>query len=339
VIGRLFAEPVAAKVPEIIILFWVVKILTTAGGEATSDYLKTWGNIGGGGTEVVLFVVGLALQFGTRRYRAFAYWFLAFAIAIFGTGVSDFLHLDVGIPYGGTTLLWAVVLIAIFWMWHRSEGTLSIHSITTRRRECFYWATVFATFALGTALGDFTATALGLGYLASGIIFGVIILLPALAWWRLGLNGVVAFWMAYVVTRPLGASFADYISKPRNISGIGFGDGPTAVVFAVAVLVLVLYLAVARPDIQQPLAASEEHEGAAPSPLEGDGASELKRHAEQSADDDHIGGYPEHYEQQVSPQHPPLAETRSGSDVPEHGDSARIVGKVGPQWTNDRHSQ
>jgi uncharacterized membrane-anchored protein len=251
-LGRFFPQPVAAKVPEIIFVFWVVKILTTAGGEATSDYLKNYGNISGGGTEVLLFVVGLILQFGTRRYRAFAYWFLAYAIAIFGTGVSDFLHLDVGIPYAGTTALWAVVLIAIFWIWHRSEGTLSIHSVTTQRRECFYWATVFATFALGTALGDFTATALNLGYLASGILFAVVILMPALAWWRFGLNEITAFWLAYVVTRPLGASFADYISKPQNISGINFGDGPTAAVFALTVLALVLYLAMARPDIQRP---------------------------------------------------------------------------------------
>ena len=201
--------------PEIIFLFWVVKILTTAGGEATSDYLKTWGNIGGGGTEVAAVPHRLwSLQFATRRYRAFAYWFLAFAIAIFGTGVSDFLHLDVKIPYAGTTLLWAVILVAIFWTWNHSEGTLSIHSVTTQRREAFYWATVFATFALGTALGDFTATSLNLGYLASGILFGVVILMPALAWWRFGLNSIAAFWMAYVVTRPLGASFADYISKP-----------------------------------------------------------------------------------------------------------------------------
>jgi len=252
VVRSIFPQPVAAKVPEIIFLFWVIKILTTAGGEATSDYLKTFGNIGGGGAEVALFVIGVAVQFGSRRYRALAYWFLAYAIAIFGTGVSDFLHLDVHIPYAGTTLLWAVVLIAIFWTWHHSEGTLSIHSITTQRRECFYWATVFATFALGTALGDYTATALGLGYLSSGILFSVAILVPALAWWRLGLNEVAAFWIAYVLTRPLGASFADYISKAPSISGIGFGDGPTALVFAVAVLILVLYLAVARPDIQQP---------------------------------------------------------------------------------------
>jgi uncharacterized membrane-anchored protein len=255
-IGRFLPAPIAAKVPEVILVFWVVKILTTAGGEATSDYLKTYGNFGGGGIEVLVIVVGLALQFGTRRYRAFAYWSLAFAIAITGTGVSDFLHLDVHIPYAGTTLLWAVVLAAIFWVWQRNEGTLSIHSITTQRREAYYWATVFATFALGTALGDFTATSLNLGYLDSGILFAIVILIPALAHWKLGLNGIAAFWMSYIVTRPLGASFADYISKPKNLSGINFGDGPTAIVFAVAVFVLVAYLALARPDIQKPLEAS-----------------------------------------------------------------------------------
>jgi uncharacterized membrane-anchored protein len=243
-------------VPEIIVLFWVVKILTTAGGEATSDFLKTWGNFGGGGTEVAVFVIAVLLQFATRQYRAFAYWLLAYAIAIAGTGLSDFLHLDVHIPYAGTTILWAVVLAVVFWTWNRNEGTLSIHSVTTQRREAFYWATVFATFALGTALGDFTATSLNLGYLDSGILFGLIILIPALAWWRFGLNSIAAFWFAYVVTRPLGASFADYISKPRNTSGIGFGDGPTALVFAVAVAILVAYLAIARPDIQPRLANS-----------------------------------------------------------------------------------
>ncbi len=251
-IGRFLPAPAAAKVPEVILVFWVVKILTTAGGEATSDYLKKFGNFGGGGLEVLVIVVGLALQFGTRRYRALAYWSLAFAIAITGTGVSDFLHLDGHIPYAGTTLLWAVVLAAIFWLWQRSEGTLSIHSISTQRREAYYWATVFATFALGTALGDFTATTLNLGYLDSGILFAIVIMIPALARWQLGLNGIAAFWMSYVLTRPLGASFADYISKPKNISGLNFGDGPTAIVFALAVLVMVSYLALARPDIQQP---------------------------------------------------------------------------------------
>ncbi|MGH9044523.1 MAG: COG4705 family protein [Acidimicrobiales bacterium] len=252
-VGRIFHAPLAAKVPEVILLFWMLKLLTTAGGEAASDFFKTLGNVKGGGIEVLLFAVGLVLQFSIRRYRAFSYWFLAYAIAIFGTGVSDFLHLDVGIPYAGTTLLWATVLGSIFFIWQRSEGTLSIHSITTQRREGFYWATVFATFALGTALGDFTAVSLNLGYLASGILFAIVIFLPALAWKGFGLNSIAAFWMSYVVTRPLGASFADYISKPRQISGINFGDGPTAIVFAAATILLVVYLALARPEIQRPL--------------------------------------------------------------------------------------
>jgi uncharacterized membrane-anchored protein len=250
VLDRFLDDPVAAKVPEIIPLFWVIKILTTAGGEAGSDFLAHFGNFDGGGTVLVVFVVGILLQFGTRRYRAYAYWFFAYSIAIFGCAVADFLHLDVGIPYAGTSVLWAVVLAAVFWVWHRSEGTLSIHSITTRRRECFYWATVFATFALGTALGDYTAVTLNLGYLASGIYFGILILVPAVAWWKFGLNAVVAFWFAYVVTRPLGASFADYISKPRKLSGAGFGDGPTFAVFTLLVAAFVLYLTLAQPDTQ-----------------------------------------------------------------------------------------
>jgi uncharacterized membrane-anchored protein len=268
--GRFFPAPVAAKVPEIITVFWVIKILTTAGGEVTSDYLKKYGNFGGGGVEVAMFVTALVLQFATRRYRAFAYWYLAYAIATAGTGISDFLHLDVHIPYLGTTTLWAVILGAVFWIWQRSEGTLSIHSITTQRREAFYWATVFATFALGTALGDFTATSLGMGYLPSGIFFLVIFLLPAVAWLRFGLNGVAAFWMSYVVTRPLGASFSDYISKPSHITGIDFGNGRTALVFAVATVLLVSYLAIARPDIQQPLRSAANDDGRPVTPIPDD---------------------------------------------------------------------
>jgi uncharacterized membrane-anchored protein len=256
VLGLIFPTPLVVKVPEILLIFWVVKLLTTAGGEATSDYLKTYGNFGGGGTEVVLFVAGILLQFSTRRYRALSYWFFAFAIAIAGTGFSDFLHLDVHIPYLGTTLLWAVILAAIFVTWYRSEGTLSIHSVTTQRREVFYWATVFATFALGTALGDFTANSLNMGYLPSGLFFLGVILLPLIGWRWLRLNPIVAFWMAYIVTRPLGASFADWISKPSNATGINFGDGPTALAFAIAVLVLTLYLAISRPDVQPNSAVS-----------------------------------------------------------------------------------
>jgi uncharacterized membrane-anchored protein len=207
-------------------------------------------------------VVAACLQFGTRRYAAPAYWSLAFAIAIFGTGVSDLMHLTFGIPYAGTTIFWAVVLTAVFWLWERNEGTLSIHSIVTRRRETYYWATVFSTFALGTALGDLTATTFHLGYLTSGIMFTALILVPAVAWRFFGLNPIAAFWAAYVLTRPLGASFADYLGKPKATGGVGLGAGQTAIVFAVAVVVLVVWLTITRSDIQP--TAGDRDPGSAP---------------------------------------------------------------------------
>jgi uncharacterized membrane-anchored protein len=248
--------PLGVKVPEITFLFWIIKLLTTAGGEATSDYLALHGNLVAGAVEIAIFVVAVICQFAVRRYVAVAYWFLALAIAIFGTGVADAMHLIIGIPYGGTTALWAIVLAVIFWTWYRSEGTLSIHSITTTRRELFYWATVFATFALGTALGDFTASVLHLGYLGSAVLFFVVILIPAVAWRRFGMNAIAAFWFAYVVTRPLGASFADYFSKPHHLSGLNYGDGPTAAVLLAIIVILVGYTAIARYDIQRPSAAA-----------------------------------------------------------------------------------
>jgi uncharacterized membrane-anchored protein len=250
---RLYPAPLGVKVPEVIALFWLVKLLTTAGGEAGSDYLAHYGNVGGGGTVLVIALVGIALQAQARRHHAVAYWSFAYAIAIFGTAVADFLHLDLGLSYAQTTVLWSVVLAGVFLTWYRREGTLSIHSITTRSRESFYWSAVFATFALGTAVGDYTAIALHLGYLASTVYFGLAILMPAVAWSRFNLNPVVAFWWAYVLTRPFGASIADYISKPTVKGGAGVGDGPSFALLTVATFALVAYLAVRRPDVQPAL--------------------------------------------------------------------------------------
>lgn len=272
-VRRVFQEPVAVKVPQITLLFWVVKIVTTAGGEAASDFLAldSVGKVVGGAIEVLLLGVALAWQFRTRRYHAAAYWFLAYAIAVAGTGVADFLHLVIGISYTGTTAMWAAVLAGVFVAWYRSERTLSIHSITTTRREMYYWATVFSTFALGTAFGDFTASVLGLGFFRSAVIFFVVILLPALAWSKFGMNSVLAFWCSYVITRPLGASIDDYLSKPHSLSGIGLGDGATALGALAVLLVLVGYLLVARPDLQ-PSGAHVRRAGHVPS-----GAPELGR--------------------------------------------------------------
>jgi uncharacterized membrane-anchored protein len=254
-------EPIAAKVPEVTFLFWVIKLLTTAGGEAVSDFLVRHGYVLTGVVELAIFVVAIVVQLSTRRYVAAAYWFLALAIAIFGTGAADAMHLIIHIPYAGTTAFWAVVLTVIFWVWYRSERTLSIHSIVTRRRELYYWATVFATFALGTALGDFTAHVVNLGYLGSGVLFAVVIMVPAVAWSQFKVNSVLCFWAAYVLTRPVGASFADYFSKPKVLTGLDYGDGPVSAILLLMIVVLVSYTAVARYDIQRPELATALPEG------------------------------------------------------------------------------
>ncbi|SBW18070.1 COG4705 family protein [Protofrankia symbiont of Coriaria ruscifolia] len=240
-------EPLAPKVPEITALFWAVKILTTGMGEATADYLADVNLLLAGATGLIGFVGALWVQFRVRRYHAPIYWFAVMMVAVFGTMAAD------GPPIGhiGSTIFYVLVLITVFYLWNRSEGTLSIHSIVTRRRETYYWATVLATFALGTALGDLTASTLHLGFLPSGIMFAAIIVVPAVAWWRFGLNEVAAFWLAYIVTRPLGASFADWLGKPHARSGVGFGDGPVSGIATIMIIVLVGYVAVTRKGIQR----------------------------------------------------------------------------------------
>jgi uncharacterized membrane-anchored protein len=248
-----FPEPLAAKVPEITALFWVIKILTTGMGEATSDFLIKINILLGGVVGLAVFVLALWWQFRVRRYIAVVYWLAVAMVAVFGTLAADGLHVELHVPYLGSTIFYAIILAMIFYLWRRNEGTLSIHSIVTRRRETYYWLTVLATFALGTALGDLTAFVLHLGFLTSGLLFTGLILIPALAWWRFGLNEIVAFWWAYVLTRPLGASFADWLSKPHALSGLNLGDGQVAAVATVIIAVLVGYVAVTRNDIQPPL--------------------------------------------------------------------------------------
>jgi uncharacterized membrane-anchored protein len=249
-------EPLAAKVPEIGLLFWVIKVLTTGMGEATSDYLGNSNLILAGLIGVGGFALALWLQFRVRRYLAFVYWFAVVMVAVFGTMVADGLHVALNLPYAFTTAFYALAVGVIFYLWHRSEGTLDIHSITTRRREVYYWVTVLATFALGTAAGDLTANEMHLGYFASGLLFAAVIALPALGWWRLRLNPVIAFWFAYVLTRPLGASFADWLGKPHKTGGgLGWGDGVVSGIALIVIVALVTYVAVTRHDIQRPAGA------------------------------------------------------------------------------------
>jgi len=193
--------------------------------------------------------VALVLQFSMRRYVPGVYWFTVVMVAIFGTMAADVLHVVLGIPYLVSTVFFAVVLAAIFAVWYATEKTLSIHSINTPRRELFYWATVMATFALGTAAGDMTAATFGLGYFASGVLFAVLFAAPALAYGLFGLNEIVAFWFAYIMTRPLGASFADWFGKP-SLGGLGLGDAKVTLVLTILIIGFVGYLTVTHKDMK-----------------------------------------------------------------------------------------
>jgi uncharacterized membrane-anchored protein len=242
-----------SKVAAVTVFFWIIKILTTAMGESVSDYLVHRFNpylavIGG----FVVFVAALGLQLAVHRYHSSTYWLAVSMVAVFGTMAADVLHVEFGVPYLVSTFLFAVALVAVFAGWHRSEGTLSIHSITTPRRERFYWAAVLATFAMGTAAGDLAAHTAGLGFLPAGILFAVLFALPLLARRLFGLGEVTAFWLAYVMTRPLGASFADWMGKSGHAGGLGFGDGPVAFVLLVIIVALVSYVAVTGRDSQEP---------------------------------------------------------------------------------------
>lgn len=237
------------KLPEVTLLFWIIKLLTTGMGETTSDYLAhqmepifavALGGIG--------LVVALLIQFSVRRYIPWVYWLAIIMVAIFGTMIADAIHVALGISYPMSTVGFSVALGIIFAVWYSSEKTLSIDRINTFRRELFYWATVMITFALGTAAGDLTASTLHLGYFTSGLLFAVLFALPAIAYWRSGLNEVGAFWLAYILTRPLGASFADWIGRSRSLGGVGFGMGEISLVLAILIAGLVAYLTYSSKD-------------------------------------------------------------------------------------------
>jgi uncharacterized membrane-anchored protein len=247
------------KVPEITVFFWIVKLLSTAMGEATSDFLVFQIDPY---VAVVLASVGLAaaliLQLVVHRYLAWIYWLAVVMVAVFGTMAADVLHVLLGVPYAVSTAFFAVALAVVFVAWYRSEKTLSIHSVDRLRRELFYWAAIMATFALGTAMGDMTAATLGLGYLASGVLFAALFALPAVGYWLFGLNEILAFWFAYVVTRPLGASFADWFGKPY-LGGLGLGDGKVALVLTILIVGCVGYLTVTRTDVAAEAANPTNH--------------------------------------------------------------------------------
>jgi uncharacterized membrane-anchored protein len=239
------------KVPAVEAYFWFVKLLTTAMGEAVSDFLVQRFNpyLAVLGT-LVLFAIAIAWQFRVPAYRTWPYWTAVAMVAVFGTMVADAIHIGLGVPYKVSALMFAVVLTVIFVVWYRSERTLSIHSIYTPRREFFYWATVCATFAMGTAVGDLTAQKLHWGYLVSGLVFTAAILV-VYGLWRAGLNPVLTFWAAYILTRPIGASFADFFGMPVKSGGLGVGHATVSAVTIVLVVGSFWYLS--RTGIDAPV--------------------------------------------------------------------------------------
>ena len=246
------------KVPEVTVYFWGVKLLTTAMGEAISDFLvNDWNKYLGVLLGFVVFAVAMFFQLRSKSYSTWLYWLAVSAVAVFGTMCADVLHKVVGLPYAVSFVLYAVLLAVTFTAWYRSERTLDIHSVNTRRREVFYWLTVIFTFAMGTAVGDLTAMTFSLGYLASAFMFLAALCLP-LAAWRLGASPVLTFWVAYVLTRPAGASFADYFGMAKVVSGLGLGHGPVSAVLIVLVAAGIWFLKASGKDAQQPPAIAPE---------------------------------------------------------------------------------
>lgn len=233
------------KVPAVTFDFWLIKLLAVTVGETAADYMNLDLDLGLATTSWMLsglLIVALALQFARVKYVPWIYWVSVVLISVVGTLVTDNLVDNFGVSLQTTTLVFSVVLASTFALWYASEKTLSIHTITTTRRETFYWLAVLFTFALGTAAGDLTAEGLGLGYLQTGVIFASIIAAIAFAYYAFNLNGILAFWLVYILTRPLGASFGDLFAQPAEHGGLAFGTTVTSFIFLVGIAALVLFM-------------------------------------------------------------------------------------------------
>jgi uncharacterized membrane-anchored protein len=249
------AVPMLNKVPEVTLIFWIIKIMSTTVGETGADYLAV--NVGLGPTSTgaimaTLLAVALFVQMNTRRYVPWIYWLTVVLVSVVGTQITDALTDGFEVSLYLSTAVFAVILGTIFAVWYRVEKTLSIHTIVTERRESFYWAAILFTFALGTAAGDLATEALGLGFSIGVLVFGALILALAAAY-RLGANPVLTFWLVYILTRPLGASLGDLLSQAQTYGGLGLGTVITSLVFLAVITVLVAFLSIGKghPDTLQ----------------------------------------------------------------------------------------
>lgn len=239
------------RVPAVTPEFWIIKLMAVTMGETAADFLAV--NLGLGLTATSLLMaavlcLAMAWQTELKRYVPAAYWLAVVLISIVGTLVTDNLVDNLGVSLVACTVAFTVLLAATFWFWHRLEGTLSIHEVKTDRREGFYWLAILFTFALGTAVGDLVAEQVGLGYLATGLLFGLVIAAVAFGSYALRMNAVLAFWLAYIFTRPLGASFGDLLSQPHEYGGLGLGTVITSGLFLGVIVAVVAFLTVTGRD-------------------------------------------------------------------------------------------
>jgi uncharacterized membrane-anchored protein len=242
------------RVPKVTLDFWFIKLMAVTMGETAADYLAV--NMGLGLTMTSLIMAGvlalaLVAQFAQKRYVPWSYWLAVVLISIVGTLVTDNLVDNFGVSLVTSTIAFTLALAATFALWYSSEKTLSIHSIYTNKREAFYWLAILFTFALGTAAGDLVAEQFGIGYLATGILFGMIIASYAVGYFFLGLDAILGFWLAYIFTRPLGASFGDLLSQPHEYGGMGLGTIITSAIFLAAIAGIVLYMSLTHEGEEQ----------------------------------------------------------------------------------------
>ena len=248
------------RVPEVTLFFWLIKIMATTVGETAADFLSATLNLGLGVTSYImggLLAVALLIQFRVKRYVPSSYWLVVVLVSIVGTLITDRLVDEAGMSLVTTSLIFGAALLVTFALWYASEKTLSIHSIFTAKRELFYWAAILCTFALGTAAGDLFAEGMRLGYAPSALIFGAVIALITFAHYVFKLNAVLAFWLAYILTRPLGASIGDLLSQPLANGGLGLGTVGTSVVFLVVIMSLVSYISLQQKRQLLPVSTTE----------------------------------------------------------------------------------
>jgi uncharacterized membrane-anchored protein len=243
--------PMLNKVPEVILYFWIIKIMCTTVGETAADFLNVNLHFGLTNTSLVMgffLAIFLVMQLRSKKYVPWLYWVVVVLVSIVGTLITDNLVDNFGVALETTTIAFSLALLATFILWHVKEKTLSVHTIVTRQRELFYWAAILFTFALGTAAGDWVAEGLSLGYAYSTLMFAGMIAIVTIAYYRFRANAILAFWIAYILTRPLGASFGDYLSQPVGNGGLGLGTTYTNAGFLTAILAMVIYLTVSKRD-------------------------------------------------------------------------------------------